>query len=302
MFLFPPSMWVGNIFYEHTHRLYASFIGLLTTALAVWLWVREPRRWMRWLGVIAFCAVLFQGILGGLRVVLLKSEIGIFHACLAHTFFCLLVAVAIFTSKWWKQAARVTVPHPARLQTLCWVATAIIFLQLALGASMRHSQSGLAIPDFPLAYGQLVPATDAAALEEINAERVWRMHLEPVSAGQIWIHFSHRIGAILVSVAVLFLVGVILFRHRQCRPLPGLAVTLLAAFLVQIFLGAWTVLSGKAADIATTHVAVGALILATSFATTLVSHRLLAPVSKKNEMGEHAIAGNRSALLAGPIS
>jgi cytochrome c oxidase assembly protein subunit 15 len=81
MFLFPVHFWQANIFYEHTHRLLASFVGLLTGVLAVWLWLREPRRWLRWLGVAAFFAVVLQGVLGGLRVTLLKDEIGIFHAC-----------------------------------------------------------------------------------------------------------------------------------------------------------------------------------------------------------------------------
>src|ERR1051325_4141021 len=88
MFLFPVHFWRANILYEHTHRLLASFVGLLTTILAVWLWLREPRRWLRWLGVTASLAVVLQGVLGGLRVTMLKDQIGIFHAALAQSFFC----------------------------------------------------------------------------------------------------------------------------------------------------------------------------------------------------------------------
>src|ERR1041385_7248111 len=106
LFLFPPSKWVGNIFYEHGHRLFASMVGLLTTILAVWLWRKEPRRWVRRLGVIAFGTVVLQGVLGGLRVVLLKDEIGIFHACLAQAFFGLLVIIALATSPFWQQIGR----------------------------------------------------------------------------------------------------------------------------------------------------------------------------------------------------
>src|SRR5436309_1267472 len=65
MFFFPFSYWVGGIFYEHSHRLFASFVGLLTTILAAWLWVKESRRWLRWMGVLAFFAVVLQGLLGG---------------------------------------------------------------------------------------------------------------------------------------------------------------------------------------------------------------------------------------------
>src|SRR6266511_3600724 len=98
MFLFPMHLWQSNIFYEHTHRLLASFVGLLTTILAVWLWLREPRSWLRWLGAGAFFAILLQGLLGGLRVTLLKDEIGIFHATLAQCFFVLVTLIALFSS------------------------------------------------------------------------------------------------------------------------------------------------------------------------------------------------------------
>src|SRR5579872_3547204 len=101
MFLFPFSNWVGGIFYEHSHRLVASAVGFLTAILAIWLLVRESRAWLRWLGVAAFFAVVLQGVLGGLRVVLYKDEIGIFHAALAQLFFVLVCAIALFTSRWW---------------------------------------------------------------------------------------------------------------------------------------------------------------------------------------------------------
>jgi len=78
MFLFPPSYWMGGILYEHTHRLFASFVGLLTTILAVWLWIKEPRRWVQWLGVAAFFGVVLQGVLGGLRVTLLQTRLASF--------------------------------------------------------------------------------------------------------------------------------------------------------------------------------------------------------------------------------
>src|ERR1700749_3506725 len=68
MFLFPPSKWIGGIFYEHTHRLWASGVGLMTTILAVWLWRKDARKWMKWLGFAAFMLVVAQGVLGGLRV------------------------------------------------------------------------------------------------------------------------------------------------------------------------------------------------------------------------------------------
>src|SRR5436190_6306006 len=107
MFLLPLSKWwhVGNVFYEHSHRLFASGVGMLTAVLMVWLWIKEPRKWLRWLGVAAFLAVVLQGVLGGLRVVLFKDQIGIFHAALAQLFFVLTCAIALLTSKWWQTSA-----------------------------------------------------------------------------------------------------------------------------------------------------------------------------------------------------
>ena len=95
MFLYPWSEMVGNILYEHSHRLVASCVGLLTIALAVALWFGERRTWLRWLGVTALLVVIAQGILGGLRVVLRQDTFAILHACLAQAFFALTVGLAL---------------------------------------------------------------------------------------------------------------------------------------------------------------------------------------------------------------
>src|SRR5216683_8197225 len=102
MFTFPPSMWVANIFYEHGHRLIASTVGSLTIILAIWLWLADPRPWLRWFGVAALGAVIAQGLLGGLTVLFfLPAAISTAHAGLAEIFFCLTVAIALFTSPGW---------------------------------------------------------------------------------------------------------------------------------------------------------------------------------------------------------
>src|SRR6187551_3614262 len=102
MFTFPPSKWVGGIFYEHGHRLIASTVGFLTIVLAAWLWRSEPRRWMKWLGIAALAAVILQGVLGGLTVLFfLPAPISTAHAGLAEVFFCLTIAIALFTSPQW---------------------------------------------------------------------------------------------------------------------------------------------------------------------------------------------------------
>src|SRR3982074_2460144 len=101
MFLFPVSKWVGGVFFELTHRLLASSVGFLSIVLTIWLWRSEDRRWVRNLGLVALGAVILQGVLGGLRVTMLKDEIGIFHAFLAQAFLALLVIIALVTSDFW---------------------------------------------------------------------------------------------------------------------------------------------------------------------------------------------------------
>ncbi len=121
----------------------------------VWLWVKEERRWLRWLGTFALLAVILQGVLGGLRVIQFKQELGIFHAILAQFFFVLVSSIALFTSQSWPRLARITADRAAvrRLSRAVWIAVVLLLLQLGLGASMRHQHAGLAVPDFPLADG-----------------------------------------------------------------------------------------------------------------------------------------------------
>src|SRR6185369_7313715 len=101
MFLFPPRLWIGGILYEHTHRLMATIVGMLSIALTVIAWKTEQRRWLRWLATSVLLAVIFQGVLGGLRVVLVKLDLAIIHACFAQAFFCLTALMVAVTSKWW---------------------------------------------------------------------------------------------------------------------------------------------------------------------------------------------------------
>ena len=139
----PPM--VGGIFYEHGHRMIAGTVGLLTTALAIWLWWKEPRRWVKGLGVVAWVAVVVQAILGGLTVLYrLPVPILIGHACLAQAFFCLMLGLALFTSPAWERAAEAAKEPPApAFSHLSAAATVALFLQLALGAALRHKALGL---------------------------------------------------------------------------------------------------------------------------------------------------------------
>lgn len=262
MFLFPISQWVGGIFYEHSHRLVASGVGLLTLIMAVWLWIKEERRWMRWLGVIALVAVSVQGILGGLRVTLFKDELGIFHATLAQLFLLLVSAIAFFLTKRWRslvaQGAKICF-HPA-FRPLVIVSTVLILAQLVLGASMRHQHAGLAVPDFPLAYGQIWPDTSPEAVDRANRSRHDYREFLPITAGHIYLHMAHRIGACAILIAV----GACAWLARRGERHPQVVRFTTAWFLLilfQAFLGAYAVWSNKAADIATAHVACGAVSL-----------------------------------------
>ena len=273
MFLFPVSQWVGGIFYEHSHRLIASAVGFLTIILAMWLGRAESRKWMRVLGVVALGGVIIQGVLGGLRVTMLKDEIGIFHACLAQAFLALLVFIAVARSRAWNM------PAGARATSApVWLAlatTVLIFVQLALGATMRHQHRDLSILDFPLAYGQVIPDTSAERLAAINT---WRdAHaLSNVDASHIWLQMAHRFGAVLVTIGLLWYAWALRRTATPARPLLTLSSFWVFFLALQITLGAWTIWSNKAADMATAHVAVGATLLALGVSIVAISRRMAA--------------------------
>lgn len=139
MFTYPWSMMVGGIFYEHSHRLIGSVVGLLTLALAMSLLMVESRRWLRWLGVLALALVILQGILGGLRVIWLADRLAIIHGALAQAFFALTVALVLFTSQEWRsQPWILDTSAVLPLLRLCGLTTGGIYLQLILGALLTH--------------------------------------------------------------------------------------------------------------------------------------------------------------------
>ncbi|HEX6324648.1 MAG TPA: COX15/CtaA family protein [Vicinamibacterales bacterium] len=248
MFSFPLDNMVGGILYEHGHRLIASTVGFFTIILAVWIWKVDPRRWMRWLGVVALAAVIVQGVLGGITVLyFLPAPVSVAHAGLAEIFFCLTVAIAIFTSPRWLNPPAA----PARDRALAAVATAttaLVFVQILLGATMRHTGAGLAIPDFPLAFGRLVP-------------HVWNFGVA--------VHYAHRVGAVIVTLAILAAAAHVFYHHRGRVELTRPAALLVLLVAVQVTLGAFVILTGKQPVINTAHVANGALVLVTSLALTL---------------------------------
>src|SRR5271154_6410125 len=184
MFALPIKFWKGGAFFEHTHRLLASAVGFLTTILAVWLWLKDSRQWMKWLGVTAFLLVIAQGVLGGLRVTMHMNSLGIFHGAVAQTFFVLVCAIALFTSRFWMQltAAGKNYFIPRGLRNHVLFVTILIFAQLLVGATMRHQHAGLAIPDFPAAYGKIWPNTDAGSILRYNQNRMEVIGYNPITA------------------------------------------------------------------------------------------------------------------------
>jgi heme a synthase len=259
MFTFPPSKWVGGILYEHGHRLIASSVGFLTIILAVWLWRSDPRRWMKWLGVTALAAVVAQGVLGGITVLFfLPAPISTAHAGLAEIFFCLTVSIALFTSPGWLRAdARgADIVDDGRLRQIATATTIIIYIQILLGATMRHTGAGLAIPDFPLMFGHLIPD-----------------HWSPAIA----INFSHRVGALVVTLAIAATAGHIWYHHPRRSELTRPVVLLVALVLVQVTLGGLTVLSKRNVWINSVHVVCGATVFATSVVLTLRTWRARFP-------------------------
>ena len=253
MVTFPLDKMVGGIFYEHGHRLIATTVGLLTIGALIWLWKVESRPWVRRLGVIALVAVVLQGVLGGLTVLyLLPDAVSISHAGLAQIFFCLTVTLVIVTSNGWRRPARVPANDDI-LRSRLILLTAAIYIQILLGATMRHTGAGLAIPDFPLVYGGVFP---------------------PVWTFDIAIHYAHRVGALVVAILVVQQFLRIRRRNADRPELVAPATLLLATVLVQIALGASVVLTGKNEIVNTLHVATGALLLGTSVALTLRAHQI----------------------------
>jgi cytochrome c oxidase assembly protein subunit 15 len=246
MFLYPWSGMVGGILYEHSHRLLGALVGVLTIILMLWLWLREPRLWLRWLGSLALVVVILQGVLGGLRVVLLQQTLAIFHACVAQAFFALLVGIAFFTS----DATQARVPQAGagvlgQMGRLSVLTTALIYVQVVFGAILRHT--GMRLD------AHLVLAALVAIHVVLLTIRIWRNHAEEADL----VRPSMLLSGLLIAQLSLGL----------------------AAYLVKFTAMAAMVTSLARVSLTTLHVAVGALMLATSLVLTLRTYRLIA-VSK----------------------
>jgi len=287
-----PEGWLADIalFAEHSHRLSAGLMTTITLTLAVWLWRTESRRWLRWLAVATFSLVLVQALVGGLRVLLenhridmIETSVGrlfaMLHAVLAQIFVCTVAAIAAACSRSWIERDDNSPPEPTwRSRWLGRLCCALLLIQLAIAAVMRHSFAGLAISTFPF-------STPSGSWLPDN----WDF--------RVGIHFAHRLMALLITVAVLGLA-------TQLRRTPDTSMTLkaggyalLSLIGAQIFLGAAVVLSGRNPYLATAHVIVGALTLSGVFLITWILHRDIIeakPLKYANRTAEQTLAADFS--------
>lgn len=236
---------VGGVLYEHGHRMIAGTVAILTVLLAIWLWFRESRRWVRWLGVCAVLAVLAQAALGGITVLFyLPPAVSSAHATLGQIFFCINVSLALFTSPHWRwDLPKVEDPSSPSLRALTVLTTSAVLVQLILGALFRHSAFGIT-PHLIGAFVVSVLAFWAGArvLMKFSKQR-GLLHAALLVMGLLVTQVSLGIASYVVKMADI---------HAP-QPLPPVV------------------------DLTTTHVAVGALMLVSCLYLTYQAHRHLAP-------------------------
>jgi cytochrome c oxidase assembly protein subunit 15 len=322
MFTFPISRWVGGIFFEHTHRLLATCVGLMTAALVAWIWRnrwalpvalgasavaigaaivtvehitslngpeheltrgliimhvniwsfaaafmvmllttekdrwRYGKPWLQWLGFGAFLLVCVQGTLGGLRVTEVSTVLAMIHACTAQAFLCLTVVMAAALSPRWDEevlALRGTRQGVPAVKALAWTLVGAIYCQLIIGAVMRHLHAGLSIPDFPLAFGRVIP---------------------PMLNERVAIHFAHRVGALVVTLLAVALATVIFTAARRHARLTRPALGLICAVAAQVALGASVLWTAREPVITSLHVVNGAVVLASALLLAMRATKL----------------------------
>jgi cytochrome c oxidase assembly protein subunit 15 len=256
---------------EHGHRLIASLVGMMTVVLAAWTWWDDPRTWMRNLGIGAVFLVIAQGILGGLRVLWVSIDLATVHACVAQLFFALLVAMTLFTTKTWREGRGIlpTGENTIWLRRLAYAATGIIYLQIVLGALLRHGGGGVS-PGFAAFHvtGAFVVVGLVLAVF-VTAEK----HFDDVPA------VRRAAWSLLGAMGLQFVLG-------------------LAALLVMLYAEPQSGLSLVSVLLTVAHLVVGALLFGTSIVTTLLVARHAEPESSTPAMS----ATSREPVLAGSES
>ena len=244
--VFPPM--VGGILYEHGHRMIATLVGFITVILAGWLWWAEDRKWVKWLGLGALFLVILQGVMGGITVLyLLPKTISVTHALLAQLFFLTTVGIAQITADSWpafvEMGRRNANQKLGRSGIWASLTLGMYIIVLLIGATMRHNNAGLAIPDFPLAYGGLIP---------------------PLSSFPLVIHFAHRVSAVLLVILVAGTVVTTLKDHKDKGALTSLSWALVGIVTVQFLLGGTVIWTKLSVPITTLHLVNGALLFGTT--------------------------------------
>jgi len=252
---------VGGVKYEHTHRLIAECVGLLTIVVAVWTWLVDQRRWMRWLTIGAVAGVLFQGILGGLTVLeLTPPVISTAHAAVGQTMFCVLAAIAVFTSRSWlfEPEEKISKKEARPLLRHSWMLIGFLYLQLILGAAFRHVWT----------------KWGPTAAKRWPAQKIIHAFLYP-----------HILNALFVAGLVLYVSLRVITKHSRIPHLRRPAVALLVLLILQLLLGVAAYvtrvilgvdeLQPTANLVATTvaHVGTGALMLAATVILTIQAYR-----------------------------
>ena len=263
-----PAM-VGGVYYEHGHRLVASGVGFLVLIGAVWAAFSRAHATVRRLAFLALGLVIFQGLLGGLTVLMrLPTAVSVAHGTVAQLFFCTTLALVWWTSRSFVSAEPEIQGDAARnLRIASYGMTGLIFLQLLVAATMRHMGAGSVIPDFPTSLGAIVPPLDSA----------------PVA-----INFTHRVLALAILCMACLLCARIFRYHRAQSTLPTLGATLVGLVFLQGTLGAFTVWSGRGFWPTCFHVMNGALVLGTAFSISLWTMRLTRKVENADNSGEEA--------------
>lgn len=276
MFTFPWSQMTACalVFLEHSHRLVASGVGLITLVVMAWVWSTTQDRWARRLSLVAAILVVLQGILGGQRVLQVSWVLGLMHACLAQIYLVVAGSLALVLSRFWVNPVRSDDLSKSRMR-MVWVMTAMVFLQTILGALMRHEGPGfLSVPDFPKIYGQWLPAFwQADILQAINQYRAQELQWPATTGSLILWQILHRSLGVVAAIGIL--AGAVWSVAPSSTPVWWRRGVMAWAALAgaQVFLGVLVIWSGRRPEIATLHVLIGAGLTLTGWLLGLAAWR-----------------------------
>ena len=259
MFAFPLSDMVGGIFYEHGHRIIATIVGFFTMIQAIWLGFSHHPNWLKKLGFFALAMVIIQGLFGGITVLFfLPPLVSIIHGILAQTFFIMTIIIAYSMSQ--ERENRIDNGMGQSIRKGALLMGGLVYIQLILGALMRHTASGLAIPDFPTMGGMWIPTFSSEMMENINYI-LFDLDLDSVSKGQVIIHFIHRLGAVIITGTIGYFYAKYGETIKASQRSKAVFISIIAIVIIQFSLGVLTVLSARSPYIASFHVVTGAALL-----------------------------------------